>query len=714
MKEYNKINSQQWTQKMNKMRSCFAHTVAGLIFFMISAASHGVSLDQIKFSSLSGEQTQIKLVFSEPLSEAPLNFTIDNPARIAIDLPGVMLGLDQQTYSIGIGMAHSAHAVEAGGRARVVVNLIEAVPYSIKTQGEVVLVTVGGDSNSINNNASDSSNLATEVQKKQITERSIRNIDFRRGEAGEGRVIIRFSDPSTVVNLDQREGDIIVEFLGTKLPQKFDRTLDVIDFATPVKEIDARAKGSDTLIRITPATQDYDYLAYQVQNLYTLEFKPLSKEEAAQQAREKQLYHGQKISLNFQNIEVRAVLLLLADLTGFNLVVSDSVTGNVTLQLSNVPWDQALDIILKSRGLAMRESGNVIRIAPQEEVAARERLELESERQIEELAPLRTEFIRVNYANAEDMAALIRTEDNNLLSSRGTVSIDNRTNTLIVQDVVDSLKAIRSLISELDIPVRQVLIESRVVNAEENFAKDIGVRFGYSKNTGFGRQGLGAIVGGAQPGNVSDEDLGGSTAFNTDSNENLIVDLPANPSDAAGIALAVGRIGSYLLQLELSALIAEGRVEDIASPRVITANQTEAVIEQGVQIPFQEATSSGATAVSFQNATLRLRVTPQITPDDRVLMNLQVNQDSRGSPDVAGVPPINTRSVQTNVLVNNGETVVLGGIYSHTDRTSINRVPFFSELPYLGFLFKRESIENQKTELLVFITPKILKDNLTF
>jgi len=413
------------------------------------------------------------------------------------------------------------------------------------------------------------------------------------------------------------------------------------------------------------------------------------------------------------------VLQLIADFTGFNLVTSDAVSGNVTLRLKNVPWDQALDIILKSRGLGMRQTGNVIMIAPQEEIAARERLELESDRQIEELAPLRTEFVQINYADAADMASLIQAEENNLLSERGTVSIDERTNTLIIQDVASSLEAIRNLVTQLDIPVRQVLIESRIVNADESFAKDLGVRFGYSKHSKQGTQSRTAIgnhttpfvsLGGAKAGTT---DFGGTTSANSVTNENLLVDLPAVPSDAAGVALAIGKVGSYLLQLELSALIAEGRGEDIASPRVITANQHEAVIESGVQIPYQEATSSGATSVSFQDATLSLRVTPQITPDDRILMDLEVTQNSVGSPAVLGVPPINTRSVTTQVLVDNGETIVLGGVYSQSDRTSVDRVPFFGDLPYVGFLFKRTALDKSKTELLIFVTPKIMKESMT-
>jgi len=549
---------------------------------------------------------------------------------------------------------------------------------------------------------------------------SIEDIDFRRGDNGEGRVIVKLSDPSIAIDMGIEAGKVVIDFLDAQLPSNLDRKLDVIDFATPVKEIDTVASGNNVRMTISAVSEDYDHLAYQSEDQYIIEFKPLTKAEKDEQKKDKFGYTGERLSLNFQNIEVRAILQLIADFTGLNMVTSDSVSGNVTLRLKNVPWDQALDIILRSRGLGMRQSGNVIMVAPSEELAARERLELESSRQVEELAPLHTEFIQINYAAAADLMALIQADENNLLTERGNVSIDTRTNTLIIQDISSSLEAVRGLISELDVPIRQVLIESRIVNADESFAKDIGVRFGYSKQTKQGTSDRATIgeggaapfvaIGGGQAGNV---DFGGTTTFNNGTNENLIVDLPAIPGDATALALAIGKVGSFLLQLELSALIAEGRGEDIASPRVITANQHEAVIESGVQIPYQEASSSGATTTSFQDAVLSLRVTPQITPDDRIIMDLAVNQDTLSGTVVNGVPAINTRSVSTQVLVQNGETVVLGGVYTSSDRKSIDRTPFFGDLPYVGFLFKRTDINKSKSELLIFITPKILKDSLT-
>ncbi len=683
---------------------------------LLSVNAHAASLDDVSFASLPGDRVQIKLMMSEPLSSDPLNFTIDNPARIALDFPGVDLNLPSKSKNIGLGMANSLNAVEAGGRTRVVINLTSSVSYSINLEGNNVLVTLESGVGSTD------SAVVQAPSSMAASSGSIENIDFRRGPEGEGRIIVELSDSSVPIDMGTESGRIVVNYIDTQLPSSLDRKLDVIDFATPVKEIDTRAEGNNVRMVIDTVSDEYDHLAYQSNNIYTIEFKPLTKEQLEQQKKEKFGYTGERLSLNFQNIEVRAVLQLIADFTGLNMVTSDSVTGNVTLRLKNVPWDQALDIILKSRGLSKRQAGNVIMVAPAEEIAARERLELEAERQIEELAPLRTEFVTVNYADANDLVNLIQADENNLLSERGTVSIDERTNTLIIQDVSASLQAIRELVTELDVPVRQVLIESRIVNADESFAKDIGVRFGYSKNSRKGgslaRDTAGgtlesndapfAAVGGGQPGNVAYDTF---TSFNDGTNENLIVDLPAVPTDAASLALAVGKLGSYLLQLELSALIAEGRGEDIASPRVITANQTEALIESGVQIPYQEASSSGATAVNFQDAVLSLRVTPQITPDDTIIMDLQVNQDTVSATTVLGVPAINTRSVATQVLVENGETVVLGGVYSSSDRRSIDRVPFFGDLPYLGWLFKRTNIDSSKSELLIFITPKIIKDS---
>lgn len=678
-----------------------------------SSVVQAATLDDISYSVLPGERVQLTIELSEPMQGEPISFTIDNPARIALDFPNTTLGAVTKNQSIDIGVAHSVSVVEAGGRTRVVLNLVRSVAYEIDVQGSSVTLTLGGGSGS---SMAGSSGGTAYIGG---TSSGIEGIDFRRGDGGEGRIIVTLSDPSISVDMNRVGGKIVLDFLGAELPSELDRRLDVVDFATPVKEIDTKGNNNGTRMEISTTTQDYDYLAYQSGNTFIIEVQALDEQEKA--ARKAQVgFTGERLSLNFQDIEVRAVLQLIADFTGLNMVASDTVSGNVTLRLKNVPWDQALDIILKAKGLGMRQIDNVIMIAPNEEIAAREKLELEASKQVEELAPLHTEFIQINYAKASELAKLIKADANSLLSERGSVTIDERTNTLIIQDISASLESIREMLLKLDIPVRQVLIESRIVNADESFAKDLGVRFGYSKNTkqanALSRDVIGpaptnpaVLFGGGEPGHT---DFGGITAFATDDLENLLVDLPALATGASA-SLIVGKIGSYLLQLELSAMIAEGRGEDIASPKVITTNQREAIIESGVEIPYREASSSGAATVSFKKAVLSLTVTPQITPDDKILLDLSVHQDTLGADTLAGIPTINTKNIGTQVMVDNGETVVLGGIYSRSETNSIDRVPFFGDLPYVGFLFKRTSASESKSELLIFVTPKILKDDLT-
>ena len=691
-----------------------ATTLIGLSLVFICSALSAASLDDISYTSLPGDRVQLKLKLSEPLAADPLSFTINNPARIALDFPGTNLNLANKNQSIGVGNAESITAVEADGRTRVVLNLVQLVPYDIENKGDSVVITLEGLQADVEAQVVSSPTSAT--LSGDAAGASIRDIDFRRGAEGEAQVLVDLSDPNIGINIREQGKNIIVDFIETNLPDELDRRLDVIDFATPAKEVDTFPHGNGTRMVITPVGL-YEHLAYQSENTFTLEIKPLTPEEEEQLKKEKFGYTGERLSLNFQNIEVRAVLQLIADFTEFNLVASDSVGGSVTLRLKNVPWDQAMDIILKTKGLGMRQEGNVIMVAPQEEIATREKLELEAQQQLKELAPLRTEFVQINYAKATELADLIKAESNNLLSERGNITVDQRTNTLLIQDTASNLSEIREVVEALDIAIRQVLIESRIVVANEDFSKDLGVQFGYSHSDNikdrFARvdgteAGLSSSIGGGIPGDVN---YGTNTTFNTDNLENYIVGLPvAGP--AAAFKWSIGRIGSYLLQLELSALQAEGRGEIVASPRVITANQKEAIIESGQEIPYQEATSSGATAVSFKKAVLSLRVTPQITPDDRIIMDLAVNRDAVGQV-FAGVPSIDTNEVNTQVLVENGETVVLGGIYESTNRDDTTSVPFFGELPYLGRLFRRTEVEQSKQELLIFVTPKILKEDLT-
>ena len=674
----------------------------------MSAAVQAASLDEVSYAALPGDKVQISLSFSESIKE-PLSFSINNPARVALDFPGVELNLTRKTQTIGVGMARSVTAVEAAGRTRVVLNLIKLVPYEVKVSGNKVVITLDGASASGGAALSGGDRAPKPVGKKQG---ELLNVDFRRGDKGEGRILVTLSDPSTVVDTFEEGGKVIVEFLNTKLPRELERRLDVVDFATPVKFVDTVATGSTVRMTIE-ANGLFEHLAYQSDDLYTVDVKALSKQEQEQLKRDRFQYTGERLSLNFQSIEVRAVLQLIADFTNLNMVASDTVNGNLTLRLKNVPWDQALDIILKTKGLAMRQTGNVILVAPTEEIAAREKLELESQKQIEELAPLRSEFIQVNYAKAATISGLLKAEGNSLMTERGNVSVDDRTNTLLVRDTAAALTSIRELVTRLDVPVRQVLIESRIVIADDTFNRDLGVRFGLSKATGATTTGLGEdndvlFIGGKLPGNTAFPD---TVAFNTSGNEDFLVDLPIG-GPSASLGLAIVGIPDFLLHLELQAMQAEGRGEVLSNPRVVTSDQQEAVIEQGTEIPFQEATSSGATSTSFKKAVLSLKVTPQITPDDRVIMDLSVNQDQVGQ-EFAGVPSVNTRAIHTQVLVDNGDTVVLGGIFEQTQREDQEKVPFFGDLPYVGFLFKQTSVRDDRSELLIFVTPKILKDVLT-
>jgi type IV pilus assembly protein PilQ len=657
------------------------------------------SLKSVEFAGLPGNKAQIILTLSNTAT-SPLSFTIDNPARIALDFPATKNELAQRTQNIGIGMAESMTAIEAQGRTRVVVNLVEMVPYEAHTEGNKVVLTLQGGGKE-ENVASAAVSAAKGGAHPQI-----KNVDFRRGEHGEGRVIVSLSDPSIPVDIQQEGGNVVVDFYRAVLPGELARRLDVLDFATPVKTIDTFTKGDNVHMVITPMGE-YDYLAYQSNDEFTIEVKPITKEEAEERKKDEFGYKGERLSLNFQDIEVRSVLQLIADFTGINIVVSDTVKGSLTLRLKNVPWDQALDLILKTNGLAMRQTGNVMLIAPSEEIAAREKLELESQKQIKQLEPLYSEFIQVNYAKAADIAKLLKSSDTSLLSDRGTATIDERTNTLLVQDTASKLADIRKLVAKLDIPVRQVLIESRIVIANNNFSRDLGVKFGYSKTTTVNGDTL--VIGGKQPGDLVTNPV---TPFEVPAGSGitgLITDLGVtNPTGSIG--LAIGKLGSNLLQLELNAMEAEGKGEVVSSPRVLTSNQKEAYIEAGTEIPYQEASSSGATSVSFKKAVLSLKVTPQITPDDRIIMDLNVNKDSVGRV-YNGVPSIDTKEVGTQVLVDNGETLVLGGIYERDKLDEVDRVPFFGELPMVDWLFKTTRKHDDKQELLIFITPKIVKEN---
>jgi len=683
---------------MKPSKICITQLMVILFCFgPFSAAFASVTkLEKIQFASMPGNKVQIEL----KMDGAPQNlksFSTDNPARIAVDLLGVSNKSGKKALPINIGNALSVRAVEAGGRTRVVVNLSSSTAYSTKVEGNSIYITLLNMSSS---NASTEKSIQT-----QVTPRSgglsVEKVDFRRGVDGEGRVLISLSGSNAIVDVQESGGKVTIDLKNTLLPSRLANRLDVLDFATPVKIIDVMSHGDDSRLVITP-TGAYDFLSYQMDDLLTVEFKPLTKEEQADLVSNKFPYTGEKLSLNFQSIEVRSVLQLLADFTDMNLVASDSVGGSVTLRLNNVPWDQALDIILKSKGLSKRIKGNVMIVGPTNEIAQQEKDELNAKKQVKELSPLVSEFIEINYAKAADISTLLKSNDNGLLSKRGGVTVDDRTNTLLVQETVEKLAEIRKIIQRLDKPVRQVMIESRIVIANDDFTRDLGVRFGLEGTDPDSDSFVG--VGGALPNTAT------APGFGAVAPSALMVDLAAsNPAGAAQFVL--GKIGNSLLQLELSALQTEAKGEVISSPRVVTSDQTKATISQGIQIPYQEASSSGATSTSFQDALLELEVTPHITPDDRINMELNISKDEA---DRSFTPPaINTQEVETTVLVNNGDTVILGGIYERTKTNGVKKVPFFGDLPAVGFLFKNKTKSDNNRELLFFITPKILKDNLS-
>ena len=697
--------------RTNILRAASLVLLAGLAFATQQVQAASNALLDISHVTLPGNKQQLALTLSGPASE-PRAFTIDNPARIALDLADTSNQLDQRNMLISAGLLQNVTTVEAGGRTRVVINLASMIPYTTAVQGNKLFITLDGNAGAGSDLSATQSILAS-TQEADIkaefnqTAHKINTIDFRRGPLGEGRILFDLSSAGVITDMRQEGGRVIIEFPDTQLAANLQKRLDVMDFGTPIRFIDTIANKRGTRVIIQPSTQEFEQLAYQSDNLFTVELKPMSKEDIEENRKAKFGYVGEKLSLNFQDIEVRSVLQLLADFTDLNIVVSDSVQGKLTLRLKNTPWDQALDIILQTKALGKRQAGNVVMIAPAEEIATRERIELEGMKQKTELAPLRTEFFQANYAKASELAELLKSSTGGLLSERGSVSVDSRTNTLLINDTADQLAEIRALVHRLDVPIRQVLIESRIVIASDNFNKDIGVRWGINRNTTNDNEGY-AVSGNSNgiTDLINGDDLGQDGRFN--------VNLPgSNAAGSLGIALAKLPFGT-LLELELSAMQAEGTGEVISSPRVITANQHEAYIEQGVEIPYLEASSSGATSVSFRKAVLGLTVTPQITPDDRIVMDLKVNKDTVGEIFGAGrlqVPSIDTREVSTQVLVDNGETVVLGGVYEQTIIDKVDMVPFFGNLPVIGRLFQHTTKQDDKSELLVFVTPKIVKEN---
>jgi type IV pilus assembly protein PilQ len=702
-------------------RTWWALAALPLLLWSWSAqAAEGLQLTDLEVSTLPGNRLVLVMTTSGPAPE-PLAFTIDDPARISLDLPGVSLGSAERRREIKRGPLDTVMLAEAQGRTRVVLNLDVMVPYETDVQGNRITVTLGEAGRP--ETQARTSVFGQPSGAERASAGDITGVDFRRGADGAGRVIVSLSDPSIAVDIREELDRTVVEFRNASLPDSLLRSLDVLDFATPVETVDTvRFPGGARLV--IKVSGEYERLAYQAENQLNIEFRPVERQDPTQFSvfDERKEYTGQRLTLNFQDIDVRAVLQLLAETSGLNMVVSDTVSGNVTLRLDNVPWDQALDIILATRGLDMRQVGNVMMVAPAPEIAAREREALASKQDIQQLAPLQAEFLQVNYAKASDLAALMEKGggEGSLLSERGRVSIDERTNTLLVYDTAERIADVRRLVAALDIPVRQVLIESRIVVANDDFSRELGVRMGGTYIRENGSDGIISITGSGQGndtiiGSANDNLNNTGSAFPVTLptlGDRYNVNLPA--SEATGrIGLAI--LGSdYLIDLELSAAQAEGRGEIVSSPRVITANQKEAQIEQGVEIPYQESAASGATATQFKKAVLSLTVTPQITPDDRIIIDLEVTQDTVGQfvPSATGglVPSIDTRRIMTQVLVNDGETVVLGGIFETERRDAEDKVPLLGDIPGLGRLFKRTNTISNKRELLIFVTPKILRE----
>ncbi len=698
-----------------------------LLLPALSALAAPVSMTDIGFNALPGGKFEIRMKF-DGAPPVPQSYTIDKPARIALDLPGVASRLAQKKHTLAFDNAQSVVVVESGGRTRVIVNLVEVAPYQATVEGNELVVSVGsGATGQYLTDAGGSVGATVGAASRAGVHSGIRDFNFRRGSNGEGRVELQLADPKADVDV-RLEGNMIkVSFFDTTVPAELQRRYDVIDFATPVEMIDVSQSGSQASVGIK-VTGEYDYLAYQADTTYVVAVKPLTRQEAEAKKKEFE-FTGEKLSLNFQDIEVRAVLQLIADFTDLNLVASDTVTGRITLRLQNVPWDHALDLILKAKGLDKRQVGNVLMVAPAAEIAERERQEIETNRQLEELAPLQTEFIKIKYASAQDLfkmfgnrgSANVATgaaqsggdanrnqREASILSPRGQVIVDERTNSLMVTETAEKLEELRRLIKLIDVPIRQVLIEARIVIASTDFSQQIGVQWGGAGKDEDGNKIW--SIGGSQN-TIAEVNNGEDITFP----DALAVDLGVVGQGTSSVAIGFTS-NDLLLNAELSALEASGNGEIVSQPKVITGDKQQATIEQGTEIPYQTSSASGETTVEFKDAVLKLDVTPHITPDGRVLMKLVINQDSVGE-FINGefgsqIPTIDTTALQTEVLVGNGETVVLGGVFQTEEIVSETKTPVLGDIPYIGRLFRKDVTETNKNETLIFITPRILSEKL--
>ena len=704
-------------KSMSKWRACAL--ALGLACGVSLPAWAAPVIQSVNSTSQAGGEV-LRIELSEPLAALPQGFAVQTPPRIALDLPGVSNGLGKSSVELNSGNLRSVSVAQAGERTRLVLNLKQPASYHAELQGKTLVVTIEGQGPSAVAAAPQAAESVHFAQSLNAEQLPLKDIDFRRGPDGAGRVVVELPNNQVGVDIRQQGKSLVVEFLRSSLPDNLRRKLDVTDFGTPVQTVSTFQSGDRVRMVVEPRG-NWEHSAYQSDNQFVLEVRPQKIDPT--KLTQGPGFSGEKLSLNFQNIDVRALLQVIADFTNFNVVTSDTVTGSVTLRLKDVPWDQALDIILQAKGLGLKKNGNVILIAPKEELAAKEKVDLESKKQIAELEPVRTQAFQLNYVKAADIAAALTgsasgqsgggTTNTRILSPRGTVIYEVRTNQLFVSDIPSKLEEVQGIIAKIDIPVRQVLIEARIVEASDNFGRSLGVKLGYNERrtpAGFSLGGDNRVaIGGNINAVGSQTGQGAASAFA----DTQFVNLPAvgqNNFDAATFALTLfGASANRFLNLELSALEADGKGKVISSPRVITADQVEALIEQGTELPYQTATSSGATALQFRKANLALKVTPQITPEGNVIMTVDVNNDSVGRDTAAG-PAINTKHVKTQVLVENGGTIVIGGIFTQNEREDVTKVPFLGDVPVLGNLFKTRSKSSNKTELLVFITPKVVTD----
>jgi type IV pilus assembly protein PilQ len=731
------MKTNQEFRTMFPWRAVMAAMTAASALWVPAAAWAQNAIQSITSSQQSGTEV-VRVELAEALTAVPNGFAVQAPARIAIDLPGVTNGLGRSTVEINQGNLRSVSVAQAGDRSRLVLNLKAASGYRALLQGKALLLILENPGAPMALAPAATTGAAPAAQTVQFaapqntTSQALRDIDFRRGTDGAGRVIV--SLPSTQVGVDIRQQgqQLVVEFLRSTLPEQLRRRLDVTDFGTPVKSV-ATFQAGDRVRMVVEPTGAWEHSAYQSDNQFVLEVRPVKVDPNKLVAG--QGFQGEKLSLNFQNIEVRALLQVIADFTNFNVVTSDTVTGTSTLRLKDVPWDQALDVILQSKGLGVRKNGNVLWIAPKDELAAKEQVELESKKKVADLEPTRTQSFQLNYSKAETLTrSLLGTGtgaggatvgaggnvSNRMLSARGSVIFEGRTNQLFVTDIPSKLEEVQALIAKIDIPVRQVLIEARIVEADDSFGRSLGVKLGGSDlrgvrggTPGYGIGGGNAVTIGGNYNAIGTQtqQVGAASSYGDTQFVNMAANALGNSTAVpATFALSLfGAAANRFLNLEISALEAEGKGNVVSSPRVITADQTKARIEQGEEIPYQQSTSSGATSVSFKKASLSLEVTPQITPEGNVILDLEVNKDSRGSLTAAG-PAINTKQIKTQVLVENGGTVVIGGIFTQDERNDVSKVPLLGDLPILGYLFQTRTKSITKTELLVFITPKIVAD----